>query len=92
MIVVHLRGERRAPFLEVGDELLQRRRIEHGAGEHVRAGLPRLLQHRDRERLAALCLLQLREPQRRRHAGRAAADDQHVDFEGFAVHSAPDSS
>ena len=50
----------------------------------MRAGLARLLEHGDRERLAAFLLLQLREPQRRRHPGGPAADDQHVDFEGLA--------
>ena len=59
-------------------------RIEHGAREHVRAGLARLLEHRDGERLAALFLLQLREPQRRRQPGGPAADDQHIDVESLA--------
>ena len=51
----------------------------------MRADLARLLEHRDRERLAALLLLELRQPQRSRHPGGAAADDQDVDFEGFAI-------
>ena len=72
--------------LEVGDELAQRRRIEHRARQHVRAGLARLLEHGDRQRLAALRLLQLRQAQRRRQPGRAAADDQDVDVEGLAFH------
>ena len=92
MVVVHLGRERRALLLEVGNQLAQRRRIEHGARQHVRAGLARLLEHRNRERLAALRLLQLRQPQRRRHAGRPAADDQDVDFEGFAFKTAPAAS
>ena len=33
-----------------------------------------------------MLLVQLRQPQRRRHPGRPAADDQHVDFESFARH------
>ena len=56
------------------------------ARQHVRAGLARLLEHRDRQRLAALLLLQLRQPQRGRQPGGAAADDQDVDFEGLARH------
>ena len=75
-----------APFsLKSGIEILQRRRIEHGARQHVRAGLARLLEHGDGERLAALFLLELREPQRRRHPGGPAADDQDIDFEGLAL-------
>ena len=58
-------------------------------GEHVRAGLARLLEHGNRERLAALLLLQLRQPQRGRHPGGAAADDQDVDFEGFTGKKLP---
>ena len=72
------------PGLEVRHELAQRRRIEHRAGQRVRADFARLLEHGDRERLAALLLLELGEPQRSRHPGGAAADDQDVDFEGFS--------
>ena len=86
MIVVHLGRERRPLLLEVRNELAERRRIEHRPGEHVRARFARFLEDGDRERLAALLLLQLRQPQRRRHPGGAAADDQDVDFEGFALH------
>ena len=92
MIVVHFGGERRALLLEVRHELAQRRRVEHRAGQRVRAGLARLLEDGNRERLAALLLLQLRQPQRGRHPGGAAADDQDVDFEGFAVHQLSASS
>jgi hypothetical protein len=52
----------------------------------VCARLARLLEDRNRERLAALFLLQLRETQRRAHAGGTAADDEDVDVEGFAVY------
>ena len=86
VIVVHLGAERRATLLEVRHQVVERPRIEHGARQHVRAGLARLLEHRDRQRLAAALLLQLCQPQRRRHARRAAADDEDVDFEGFTLH------
>ena len=52
----------------------------------MRRGLTRLLEHRHRERLTALLLLQLCQPQRRGHPGRAAADDKDVDVERFARH------
>ena len=82
--VVHFDGQRRALPSEVGDELRERRWIEHGAGQTVGADLARLLEHGNRERLSALGLLQLREPERRRHAGGPAAHDQDIDVELLA--------
>jgi len=84
-VVMHGRGERRAFRLKIRDQLAQRRRIEHRAREHVRAWFAGLLEQRDRQRLAALFLLQLRQPQRCRHPRRSAADDQDVDVEGLAL-------
>jgi hypothetical protein len=78
-------GERRPLVLEVGDEIFQRRGIEHGPRQHVRAGFARFLEHRDRERLASFFFLQLCEPQRSRHPGGPAADNQHIDFQGLAL-------
>ena len=89
VIVVHQGAERRAALLEVGDQVAERARIEHRAREHVRAGLPRLLEHRDGERLAAALLLQLCQPQCRRHPRRAAPDDENVYLEGFTLHRQP---
>jgi hypothetical protein len=51
----------------------------------VRAGLARLLEDRDRERLAALRLLQLRQTKRGGQTGRAAADEEDVEVEGLAI-------
>ena len=78
--------DRRACGAEIGNELGQRRRIEHGAREHVRAGLARLLEQGNRQRLAAVGVLQVGETERGREAGGAAADDQHVNVEGLAFH------
>ncbi len=52
----------------------------------MRASLARLLEHGDRQRLAAVLFLQLREPKRRGQSRGAAADDQDVDVERFALH------
>ena len=80
-----LARQRRPLGLEVGDEVLERGRIEQRAGQHVRARLARLFQNGDGQRLAPLLFLELREPERGRHPGGPAADDQHVDFEGLAL-------
>ena len=50
----------------------------------MRARFPRLLEHRDRQRFAARAFLKLGEAKRRRHSSRSTADDEHIDFEGFA--------
>ena len=86
MIVVHRGAERRATLLEVRHQVFERARIEHRPRQHVRARLPRLLEHRDRQRLAAALLLQLCQPERRRHPRRAAPDDENVYLEGFTLH------
>ena len=61
-------------------------RAAGGEATYVRADFARLLQHRDRERLAPPLLLELRQAQGRRHARRAAPDDHHIDVEGFTLH------
>ena len=87
MVVVHLGRERGALRLEIRHELPQRRRVEDRARERMRAHFARLLEHGDRQRLAALLLLELRQAQRGRHPGGAAADDEDVYFEGFTFHA-----
>ena len=78
-----------ALLAEVREKLLEARRIEDSARKQVRASLARLLEHRDRQGLAAPRALKLREPQRRRQSCRTAANDEDVDFEGFSVHPVP---
>jgi hypothetical protein len=51
----------------------------------VRASLTRLLQDGDSDRFASPLLVQLRQSQSGRHPGRAAANDQRVNFEGLSV-------
>ena len=82
-----LAGQRRALGDEVGDQFGQRGRIEQGPGQGVGTGLPGLLHHGDRQRLAAVGGLQLGKTQRRRQAGRPGPDDQHVNVEGFSFHA-----
>src|SRR5690606_38513938 len=91
-VVRHLARQRRALGLEVGDQVAKRRGVEQRARELVRPEFPALLEHRDRERLAAVGLLQLGQLQRRRQPGRAAADDEDIDFERLAFHYAFSSS
>ena len=63
----------------VGNQLVEARWFEHVAGEYVRANLRALFDDDDRQ----LCV-ELHQSQRRRQAGRAGADDDHVKFHGFA--------
>src|SRR5262245_34378834 len=53
------------------------------------AGLTGLLDDRNRQRLAALGLLELRQPQRGRQPCGTSADNQDVNFEGFSCHQRP---
>jgi len=52
----------------------------------MRAGITRFLEHRDGQRCAAMLFLQLCESKRRGQPGGAAADNQDVDVESFALH------
>ncbi len=87
-VVGDLAGQWRALGGEVGHQLGERGRIEQRAGERMRARLTGLVDHCDRQGLAALLLLELRKAQRGREAGRAGAHDQDVDVEGLAFHGA----
>jgi hypothetical protein len=64
VVHVHVGRKRRPAFLEIGNEIGQCRRVEHGTREHVRPSLARLLEHRHRQRVAAMLFLQLCEPER----------------------------
>ncbi len=66
-----------------GMQLTEGRSIEDRARQDVRSGFARLLEHGDRQRIAAVRLLELRETKCGRQAGGAAADDQHIDFESL---------
>ena len=79
------RIDRRAQCLPIGHELVQRARIDDGAGQDVRADLRALFEnaHRDFARRARGELLQ---PDRRGESGGTSADDHHVVFHHFARH------
>jgi hypothetical protein len=51
----------------------------------MRPRLAGLLQHRDRERLAALCFLELTQAERRGHSRRPSAHDQDIEVQRLAV-------
>ena len=67
--------DRRAARLPVGEELVQRARIDHRARQDVRADLRALLEHADGH-LALLLGGELLQADRRGEARRAAADDR----------------
>jgi hypothetical protein len=52
----------------------------------VGTGLTCFFQHRNRERRATALLLELRQSERGRQAGRPTADNQDIDFEGVTRH------
>ena len=74
------RVQRRTLLLPVGDEFVQRARLDHGAGQDVAADLAGLFHQADRHVGG-----QLLQPDRRRQAGRPAADDHHVELHRFPL-------
>ncbi len=79
----HRLVQRRAFLFAIRDQLGQRLRVHHRAGQDVRAGLRALLEHHHRN-LAAFERGQLLQPDRGGQAGGAAADHHHVVFHRFA--------
>ena len=77
-------------LVDVGQQLAQRRRLHHRAGQEVRPRRLPLLDERDRDLPEALgeCRLlleQLRQPDRAGEPGRAAADDHHADLDPLVL-------
>ncbi len=77
--------ERRAAFLPIGEELVQRRRLEDGPGEDVGADFRAFL-HQAHRQLAAVMLGELHQAARGRQARGTAADDDDVELHGFSFH------
>ncbi len=69
------RGERRAELLPVRQQLVQRARLDHRAGEDMGADLAALFHHADRRFGGKLF-----EADRGGQAGRAGAHDHHIEF------------
>src|SRR4029077_16614148 len=68
----------------VGNEGIEADRIDHRAGEDMRADLRALLQHDDGELIASLGG-KLLQPDRRGEPGRSGADNNAVELHGFAL-------
>src|SRR5262249_23499597 len=77
--------KRRPLFLPVGDELVQRDRVDHRAREDVGADLRAFLDETDATPAPGFGG-ELLQPDRRREAGRTAADDDDVVFHHIALH------
>ncbi len=75
--------QRRAQFLPVRQQFVQRARVHDRARQDVGAGLRALFQHADID-FAAIVLRQLFQADGGRQAGGTAADDDDVVFHGFA--------
>jgi len=84
VILADRHGQRRALVVPVRDQLVERLRVEHGAGQDVRPDLTAFLQDADRN-VASGRIRQLLEADRRGQAGGAAADNHHVIGHGFAL-------
>ena len=82
------RVERRALRLPVGQELVQRARIDDRARKDVRADLRALFEQADGDFAAGL-RGELLQADRRGEPRGAAADDHDVVFHGFALHDGP---
>ena len=83
VVAGHRLIERRAELLPVRDQLADRARVHHRAGQDVRAGLGPLFEHDDRHLLALLCG-ELLDADRGGQAAGAGADDEHVVLHRFA--------
>ena len=81
-VIGRRRGEGRSPFLPVRDQLVQRPRLDHRAGEDMRAHFAALLHHANR-RIRS----QLFQPDRRRETRRPGANDHHIEFHLLACHA-----
>ncbi len=80
VIVLDLRLQRTISVLTpIRDQLVERDRIDHCAGQNMCADFRSLLDHHDRE--VGIDLLQ---PDRRAQAGRPGADDDNVELHGIA--------
>ena len=79
-VLARRRVERRSLLAPVGDQLVERAGLDHGAGQDVRADLAALL-----DQAHARVRRQLLEPDRRRQPGRAAADHHDVELHGLAL-------
>ena len=77
------RVERRAECLPIREQLVQRRRFEHRAGEDVRSDLGTLLDHADAD-----VARELAQPAGSSQAGRAGTHDHDVVLHGFSSHGA----
>ena len=76
-------GQRAAVLAPVGEQLVERARVDHRPRQDVRADLGPLLQHADRE-FGLFLGGKLFQPDRRAEAGRPRADNHHVVRHRFA--------
>ncbi len=87
-VLAHRGLERGPEGLPVGEELPERARIHHGAGEDVCADLRALLDHAHAQ-FDRLLRRQLLQPDRPGESGRSSADHDHVELHRFACHASP---
>jgi hypothetical protein len=79
----HARLDRRTALAPIGEQLVERARLEDRSRNDVRADGRAFLDDPDRK-LAACGARELRQPTRRRETGRAGADDDDIELHAFA--------
>ncbi|MNN74279.1 hypothetical protein D3C81_1904630 [compost metagenome] len=77
--------QRRTEVLPVGEQFVERTRFEHRTGEDVGADFGAFLHHADAELLAGFGGLLLQSAGGGKSGG-AGANDDDVEFHGFALH------
>jgi hypothetical protein len=82
------RAYRSAAVSPIGEQLVERARLEDGTGHDVRSDGRTFLDDSDGQ-LAAGGARQLRQPTRRRETGGARTDHDDIELHAFACHSEP---
>ena len=88
MILAYRHGQRSAFILPVGDQFIERDRVDYRAGQDVRADLAAFFQDADRK-IAPRAACQVLQADRGAEPRRASPDDHDVILHGFAFAHRP---
>ena len=85
-ILADRRVQRCTERLPIGQQLVERNRVDDRAGQDVRADRRAFFQHADADLVLPLAR-ELLQANRRRQAGGTGADDHHIELHRFALHA-----